>query len=78
MRRYPVGCSARGGDDPLRHAATLSPASRTVHNVKAVCGTSIRPAGDWVNDQHRGQTFTGDNPRDCPRCASLLSELRRS
>lgn len=73
--RYPVGVSRRGSDNPLRHAATTRPASRTGYNVKALCGASICPAGDWVNKPFRNQTFGGTHDRDCPRCAAILARV---
>lgn len=73
--QYPVGVSRRGGDDPLRHAATTVRASPTGYNVKALCGTSICPRGDWVNDRYRGQKFTGKHDRDCPRCTRILARV---
>lgn len=70
-----MGMSRRGGDDPLRHAATSVPASSTGRNVKALCGTSICPRKDWVNDRYRGQVFTGSHDRDCQRCARILARV---
>lgn len=76
-RSYWVGISARSLGEPrgpLRHAATGTPASPTGYNVLAVCGTSIRPRGDWVNRLVANQRFTGTHVRDCPRCVKVLEK----
>ena len=74
---YRVGLSARGDSNPqgrLRHASTAVRASRTGRNVLALCGTSIRPSGDWVNKVVRNERFTGAHPRDCRGCVAAIDE----
>ena len=72
--RQPIGVTARGDwpDGSMRHAATRARASQWGYNERAVCGTSIRPAGAWMNRPWDGQVFTGTHPRDCPRCARAI------
>lgn len=64
--RYPIGVTGRGRgqDDPLLHANTGAPRTRTGRTDAALCGAGVRPRADLDG------FFDPEHDRACGRCAA--------